>query len=412
MNILIAEDNEDSRVMACTLLEKSGHQVMSAINGKKALESIKDNRPDLIITDILMPEMDGYELCRAIKNDPDLEDIPLIFYTATYTSQNDIDLGILMGGSRFLIKPLEPPALIECINEVVKENEKKNRSPSKTSIPSEKVISKMHLEAVGKKLQQKRTELKDVTQIKDVMDDKLVQMASEVHQINEAIADFTFAASHDLIEPLRKIHSFSGRLRDIYGKDLDERQQVYLDVIERSSQKLKNNIDGLADFAHITNTVLNYETFSLNSIFAEILAKFALKIRKTNAQIKIEDLHTLTSDKNLTLELFKNLISNGLNFQKDQEPPDIHVTSRLTDDNCIEVTIEDSGIGFEEKHIPKIFKPFKQLQKNQISEGSGIGLTICQKVVIRLGGSISVKSAPGEGSTFSVKLPLKPEGNA
>jgi signal transduction histidine kinase len=412
MNILIAEDDEDSRVMLRAVLENCGHQVTSAINGKEALESIKGNRPDLVITDVLMPEMDGYELCRTLKSDPELENIPLIFYTATYTSQNDQELGMLLGGARFLIKPLDPSALTQCIDEVIKENEKKNRSPSDTPMPSEKIISKMHLDAVGKKLQQKREELKDVTQKKDVMGDKLVQMASEVHQINEAIADFTFAASHDLIEPLRKISSFSSRLREIYGEDLDERQQVYLNVIERSSQKLKNNIDGLADFARITNTTLKYETFSLNSIFSEILEKFAWIIRKTDAQIKIEDLHTLTSDKSLTLELFKNLISNGLSFHKEDEPPSIHVTSRLIDNDHIEVTLEDSGIGFEEKYISKIFKPFQQLQKNQKSEGSGVGLTICQKIVIRLGGSISVKSAPGEGSTFFINLPLKPEENS
>ena len=300
---------------------------------------------------------------------------------------------------------------MQTFEEVIKENENKKLSTPKTSQETLKLINKMHLGSMGKKLQDKAAELDDIKDKKNKLSKKLIQMASEIHQVNEAISDFTFAASHDLIEPLRKISSFSSRLREVYGEDLDERQEVYLNVIERSSQKLNNNITGLADFARITNTNLNYESISLNELFQVILEKFAVKIRKSKAQIKVDELPSLVSDKDMLKELFRNLISNSLKFKKDLEPPTIHITGQQSDDGFIEVSIKDFGIGFNEKYTQQIFKPFQRLEKNIEEKGSGIGLTLCQKIVSRLEGSISAISSPGEGSTFSVKLPLKPSGS-
>jgi two-component system, cell cycle sensor histidine kinase and response regulator CckA len=119
MKIMIVEVEENSRVMLVNLLKGQGHTVLSALNGKNALELLKDFLPELVITDILMPEVDGFDLCRKMKSNPEWAHIPLIFYTATYTSRADKELGMLMGASRFIIKPQEPDILIELINDVI-----------------------------------------------------------------------------------------------------------------------------------------------------------------------------------------------------------------------------------------------------------------------------------------------------
>lgn len=159
MNILIVEDNEDSRIMLCTLLENQNHNVKGASNGKKALQMIREWVPDIIVTDILMPEMDGYDLCREVKFDPELAHIPVIFYTATYDSEEDRKLGVLMGASRFILKPQEPESFIEIINEVIEQFEKEKTPVPQKPKESNAILNKMHLEAVAKKLQQKVKDL-------------------------------------------------------------------------------------------------------------------------------------------------------------------------------------------------------------------------------------------------------------
>lgn len=391
------------------MLEERGHSVTGTSNGKLALKVLKDSIPDLIITDILMPEMDGFDLCRKIKSDPELSQIPLIFYTATYTDRKNRELGLLMGASRFIIKPQEPNILLELIEEVIKEHsENKLATPTSPYLPHE-IIDKKQLETVSEKLQQKVKALENEKAEKAEMSSKLIQLASDFQHINEALSDFTFSASHDLMEPLRKISSFSSRLREICGKNPDENQQVYLSAIENSSMKMKSYIEDLGAFAEISKANLDFRDIKLDEIYAEVIGELSLEIKKSKATFTIESPHDLVSDRSQLTKLFKIIISNSLKFKSENSPPKIHIRSKKIEDDFIEVSIEDSGIGFDDKYIDRIFKPFQKVHRDHRNEGSGMGLAICKKIVVRLGGTISAKSSPGKGATFTVRLPSKPE---
>lgn len=408
MKILVVEDDENSRLMLVDLLKGSGHIVQSAMNGKKALELLKDSAPNLVITDILMPEIDGFDLCRKIKSNSEWTHIPLIFYTATYTSRADQELGILMGASRFIIKPQEPDVLLKHINDVINESAKDKLPPLQTPMPANEAIERKQLAAVGEKLQKKIKELEAERIEKRALDNKLVYLASDYHKIIELLSDFKYCASHDLIEPLRKISSFSSRLREVYGKNLGEQQKVYLNAIERSSLKMKKYIDDLARFALIAKVEIDFESIDLEEIFAKVLETLSAEIKKSDAKITIESPHTLISGWQQLKEIFEHIISNSLHSKKENTPLTIHVTSQKTADSFIEIHIADSGIGFDDKYANKIFKPFQRLHRHQLDERSGMGLAICKLIVDRLGGSISAKSSPDKGATFTVKLPLEP----
>lgn len=292
MKIMVVEDNKSSRVMLSDLLMGHGYIVQSAMNGKIALELFKDFVPDLVITDILMPEIDGFDLCRKIKSNSEWTHIPLIFYSATYTSRADKELGELMGASKFIIKPQKPVVLFGLIKDVI--NESSNQLPQTTN-SANNIIDQKQLATVGEKLQKKIKELENEKSEKREQDIKLVQLASEYQKIIELLSDFRYCASHDLIEPLRKISSFSSRLREVYGKNLGEQQQVYLNAIERSSLKMKNHIDDLAHFAMIAKVEIGFESINLEEIFAKVLDTLSSNIRKSDAKITIESPHTLIS---------------------------------------------------------------------------------------------------------------------
>ena len=154
MNILIVEDTEDSRVLLEEILMANGHHVDSAFNGLEAQSKAKEQSPDLIISDILMPVMDGFELCRQLKIDSELKNIPFMFYTATYTSPSDEEFALSLGADRFIVKPQDPMVLTKIISEVCSESFLSSNEPGKPEI-SELEIEQKHIEAINSKLNKK-----------------------------------------------------------------------------------------------------------------------------------------------------------------------------------------------------------------------------------------------------------------
>ncbi|MEE9584271.1 MAG: HD domain-containing phosphohydrolase [Candidatus Brocadiales bacterium] len=159
MKILIVEDNEDSRVLQETTLEAQGHTVEVAVNGKQALEMAMRSRPDLIISDILMPEMDGFALCQAVKEDEQLKTVPFIFYTASYITPEDEELAKTLGGTRFIVKTGDTEEFLKTIEDIIKEyRESGLKTPGKSAVGGEE-LEHMHKKALVRQLDKKVREL-------------------------------------------------------------------------------------------------------------------------------------------------------------------------------------------------------------------------------------------------------------
>jgi signal transduction histidine kinase len=411
MKILVVEDDEDSRLMLCALLEGHGHDVVNAVNGKQALEVLGDTMPGLIISDILMPEMDGFDFCREVKADPELAGIPFIFYTATYTSDEEKELGLLLGASRFIIKPQEPDVLIKLIDEVVNDHKEKKNQVPQTPIEDLEVVSRKQLEIVEKKLHKKLNDLEATKDKGNKLSAELVQLSSEFDNVNDMLSQLTTATSHDLMEPLRKIYSFSNRLGEICGEHPDNREQVYLSFIERSSEKMKKYIEDLGAMARVSKADLVFEEVSLEEVFALVRQGLSTEFRNSRAKLSTENLHALISDKSQLIDLFKNIISNCLEIKGESASPRIHIKSQETEEGFIVVNVEVSDFGFDEEHFDRVFKPFQQTHGHSTDEASGIGPALCKKIAARLQGEISANSSPGKGAVFMIKLPLKPQSS-
>ena len=188
--VLIAEDTEDSRIVLERLLTSQGFEVASGINGLEALRLARENPPDIIISDILMPEMDGFELCRQIKKDPILHKIPLIFYTATYTEQKDRYLGMALGAALFVLKPVSPPQSIVNIIKDVLEVSREKMKPVQSPVLEEKEeieLDKMHRLAVSRKLNKKINELEKERETLRKSEVDKERLMSAVEQASEVI---------------------------------------------------------------------------------------------------------------------------------------------------------------------------------------------------------------------------------
>ena len=180
MNILIVEDTEDARVLLEDQLRVHGYEVESAVNGVEAIAKARKSPPDLFVSDILMPEMDGFELCRRVKRDPSLRNLPFIFYTATYTGSEDKRFALSLGASRFIVKPEDPAKFIQTIEEVLSEHQKHELLVPDKPNKSDKEIEHMHSEILTKKLDKKLHELQKQKEYVQLITDAMPVLISHI----------------------------------------------------------------------------------------------------------------------------------------------------------------------------------------------------------------------------------------
>ena len=234
---------------------------------------------------------------------------------------------------------------------------------------------------------------------------ELENKAFELKRNIQELKDFTFIASHDLQEPLRKVICFGERLRVNYQDLLDDRARDYISVMEKASIRMQKLIDGLLQLSRVTTKATQFEATHLETIVQEVLVDLESKITKSKAQVVVGDLPTLVADANQMRQMFTYLASNAIKFNKKGVTPEISISSHDLGNGYWEILVSDNGIGIEEKYSDRIFKPFERLHGRNDREGIGMGLALCQKIVTRHGGTISVKSKLDQGTTFVITLP-------
>ena len=236
---------------------------------------------------------------------------------------------------------------------------------------------------------------------------ELENKAFELKRNIQELKDFTFIASHDLQEPLRKVICFGERLRINYQELLDGRAKDYIAVMEKASLRMQKLIDGLLQLSRVTTKGTQFETTNLENVVRDVLTDLESKITKSHAQIIVGDLPTVAADEIQMRQLFAYLTSNAVKFHKKDMIPEISIAGHDLGNGYWKILVNDNGIGIDEKHSDRIFKPFERLHGRNEREGIGMGLALCQKIVTRHGGTISVKSKPNMGATFIITLPEK-----
>jgi len=183
MKILVVEDTEDARILLVDQLEVQGYEVDSAVNGSDALEKALASPPGMIISDILMPEMDGFEFCKKVKKSQQLSNIPFVFYTATYTEKVDQEFALALGAVRFIIKPEEPGELLKIINEVINENENQDFVNIKQVQIDDTEIEAQHVDALSRKLDKKIDDLERQKEQLQIISDATPSLIAEIDSL-------------------------------------------------------------------------------------------------------------------------------------------------------------------------------------------------------------------------------------
>ncbi len=241
----------------------------------------------------------------------------------------------------------------------------------------------------------------------------------ELARSNAELEQFANVASHDLQEPLRKIVTFSDRLKTKYGEALTAQGCDYLERMQNAAERMQTLINDLLTLSRIMTKAQPFVPVDLAQVVQEVLSDLEVRIEHTRGQVEVGELCTIDADPLQMRQLLQNLIGNALKFHQDVEPPRVRIYSQLlkgeqqqsTGNSAIpalcQILVEDNGIGFDEKYKDRIFNPFQRLHGRSEYEGTGMGLAICRKIVERHNGSITVQSGLGQGSTFIVTLPLQ-----
>lgn len=237
------------------------------------------------------------------------------------------------------------------------------------------------------------------------IEETLHQRTRTLEARNEDLAQFAYAASHDLQEPLRMITSYLQLLAQRYENELDEEAEEFIGYAIDGANRMRQLITDLLAYSRIGRNNQAFTRVSLETVLEQALYNLEITIQETKALITHEPLPTVTAEKTQMMQLFQNLLSNALKFRK-QEVPRIHISARQEKEHWI-IQISDNGIGIDPQLIQKIFVIFQRLHSHQEYPGTGIGLAMCKKIVQNHGGTIWVTSEPGQGSIFSFSLPIQ-----
>ena len=241
----------------------------------------------------------------------------------------------------------------------------------------------------------------------------------ELTRTNAELASFSFVASHDLQEPLRKIQTMSDLILEKDGANFSPGTQKYFSKIIAASQRMQRLIIALLDYSRYNASDTNFVVTDLNRLVEEAKENLQQRIEETRATIKSEKLPVLNVIPFQFVQLFSNLLGNALKYKKLDVPPLIDISASkigagelnlppsLRKGHYWEIKIRDNGIGFDQKQAERMFGLFQRLPSRSDIEGSGIGLPICLKIAQNHGGHISAEGHVGTGSTFKVYIPAE-----
>jgi len=243
----------------------------------------------------------------------------------------------------------------------------------------------------------------DITERKKA-ESKIEQYAKALERSNNALQEFASIASHDLQEPLRKIITFGNQLKHI-PENSDKRSEDYLNRMQQTAARMQTLILDLLRYSQVHTEAKPPRQINLRNIVDEVIEILEKRISETRGTIIIDSLPALHAQDFQMRELFQNLIGNALKYHREGVYPVIKIKSCQMENQHWKITVEDNGIGFDEKHKNKIFSPFHRLHGRSAYEGTGMGLAICKKIVDRHRGTITAQSTPEKGSTFIIILP-------
>jgi signal transduction histidine kinase len=379
-NILLVDDQPGKLTAHEAILADLGENIVKVGSGLKALEFLLKNECAVIVLDVNMPGMDGFEAASLIRERPSLERTPIIFVSAYNVSDLDRLKGYGIGGVDYLFVPVIPAIL-----------------KAKVQVFVEVFRQKQVIRQQARELARQNREKEEQISVIQSLNDKL-------RAANEELETFSYSVSHDLRGPLRAINGFSEALLCDLKDHLDKEALDYLNRITKAATRMDALIRDLLEYSRVSKADLVFEPIDLGGIVTSILQTYDV-LKVSQAMISVDaPLHNVVAHEGCLSQCLSNLLVNAVKFVPKGQVPNVRVRTELRDAS-VRIWVEDNGIGIDPSHYGRIFQMFGRVHDRNAYEGTGIGLTIVKKGVERMGGTVGFESQLGEGSKFWIELP-------
>jgi signal transduction histidine kinase len=352
-HVLWADDNVDMRHYIRRLLAER-YEVRAVGDGVAALTAARERRPDLVLTDVMMPGLDGHGLLRALRADPLLKSVPVILLSAR-AGEEALVAGLATGADDYIVKPFSARELLARIH--------------------------THLE-----LARTRRE-----------------WATKLERANKDLEQFAYIASHDLQEPLRMVRSYVQLLETEYKGRLGPDADTYIHYAVDGAARMQALINDLLALSHLDSEGTPLAPVDAGEALTAALGDLRLVVAESGAVVTAGELPVVLADGNQLRLVFQNLVANAVKFRRPGEPLSVRVSAEREGPAWV-FSVQDDGIGIEPRHAERVFRMFQRLHSRADYPGTGIGLAICKKIVERAGGRIWVDSDIGKGSIFRFTL--------
>lgn len=363
VSILLVDDKQENLVALEELLRAPGRRLLPARSGNEALRLLLKQDFAVVLLDVEMPDMDGYEVAQLMRGAERTRLVPIIFVTAGDRSEQRTFRGYEAGAVDFLYKPIDAHVLESKIRVFV-ELYRKTRELAEVNASLERTSAMLR--------------------------DKVADLENASHSL-----------SHDLRAPLRSIRAFTEILAESLAGKLDADQAEALDRVEHASARMVAMIDELFELLRLAALEAPRAPVDVAAVLSATLDTLHADIARTGARVTSDVLPTVPTNRALLAQILQNLIANAIKFCRGRAP-EVHVGAQLRGD-AWELTVRDNGIGIQPEDHERVFRLFERVTSE--AAGTGVGLALCKRAVERLGGRIWIESLPGAGSTFHFTLP-------
>jgi signal transduction histidine kinase len=352
--VLVADDNSDLRTFLASLLAPH-YEVQAVADGREALTAVRARKPDLVLSDVMMPNLDGLGLVRALREDPETRTLPVILLSARAGQEASLE-GLSAGADDYLAKPFTSQELLARV----------------------------------------RTHL-NMARARD-------ELNTELMRTNEELKAFSYSVSHDLRAPLRAINGFSQILLNDRAGQLDDKGRDYLRKIRAGAQRMGELIEDLLQLSCVTSADLSPNHVDISGLARAVGEELKRKEPERRVSLLIQEGLIAEADSRLLRILLDNLLGNAWKFTTKTEEPRIAFGTEQRDGSEVFV-VRDNGAGFDMTYASKLFRPFQRLHSESEFPGTGIGLATVRRIVGRHGGRVWAEGVPGRGASVFFTLP-------
>jgi signal transduction histidine kinase len=424
MKILTVDDNPDDRVLLERALMSQGHFVLSAPNGARAWERALDSPPDLIISDIMMPEMDGFELCRRVKTDDRLRHVPFIFYTATYVEEKDEQLALSLGASRFLIKPLELPDFLDAVKAVIDEYQAHRLPVPEQPLAQPEQLDRMHLEALTRKLEKKVSELEaerdalarseeNYSQLNKTLEERIRKAVDELREKDRILniqgrqavmGELISNIAHQWRQPLNMLGLLAQELYMTYQKE-GFTKELFESNVKRTMEIIQHMSRTIEDFRNFSTPDRKKTDFKVLEVIAKTLSLLegSLEAHLIRTEVEQEVDPAISGYPNDYSQVLLNILINARDAFVARKVDSPSIVIRVFSENGrTVVTITDNAGGIAPEIIDRVFEPYFTTKGPE--QGTGIGLFMSKTIIEKnMNGLLSVRNT-GSGAQFRIEV--------